>query len=128
MLLQILIELGIGGLLVFILMMVAFFRVCFTLFKKYRMHTEACKKTLALMCAVIALLLTGVVEYIWYDPIIFVMFWSVIGLALAIYRRQIRENTYDDSDFMKCDIEYPIKERKKKLRRKNTRMESGTGE
>ena len=36
----------------------------------------------------------------------------------AIYRRQMRESTYDDSTASRCDIELPIKEKKKKFRRK----------
>lgn len=83
--LQIFIELGIFGFILFIAMLICFLQSGFSLAK----HGE--DKTVRLigcgaMCGVLAALLQGMTDYVWYNYRVFFLFWIVFGLCSAARR------------------------------------------
>ena len=122
---QILIETGIGGIISFILFVTLFVRVCFTVCKKYGKSSEPARIVRALTGGIIALLIFGLVEYVWSDVCVLFLFWAVVGVCLAVYRRKLNDadeyGAYCESECL--DIELPVKERKKTFRRKNRNEE-----
>lgn len=115
--LQIMLEVGIGGILTFAIMILLTLRICFTLFRRYGKEIEASEKALALTCGIVALLIIGVAEHIWSNPCIYMMFFMFVGLVVAIYRRQMLEKISTEEEY-RFDIEYPIKEKRITLRKR----------
>lgn len=103
--LQIVIELGIVGILVFLIMLVAIDRLVFTVFAKCKMKHSVSRYTLGIYGAFSALLLHGMTEYIWYNLRIYLLFFALIGLLAAA--RQIgnrtRISTVNEADC--CDVD-----------------------
>jgi len=84
--LQITIELGIAGLLVFAILILMLVRSSFSLFRKRSFRHFSSVSGLACLSALIALLINGMTEYIWYNNRIYLLFWLVAGLITAIRR------------------------------------------
>lgn len=83
--LQILTELGVGGLALFIILLVAFAASTLNYMR------TACDKKMrifsgAAFCGILAALMQGMTEYIWYNYRIFFVFWVVLGLSVAFRR------------------------------------------
>lgn len=102
---QIVIELGIIGLLIFIVMLISVTRVVFTLFAKCRMKHSVSLFALGVYGALSALLLHGVTDYIWYNMRIYLLFFVLIGLLSAA--RQIGNQTVSDNmnEADCCDVD-----------------------
>ena len=90
--LQLFIEVGIFGFLVFVAMLLCVFQTGFSLAK----HGE--DKTVRLcgcgaLCGVLAALVQGMTDYVWYNYRVFFVFWLMIGLVSAAHRidRALRE-------------------------------------
>lgn len=80
--LQIATELGISGIAVFLLMLFVFMQMNFSyltsaVIKKNRI---VC---IGIFCGLLAFLLAGMTDYVWYNYRIFLMFWIVFGLSAA---------------------------------------------
>lgn len=89
--LQILLEIGIFGLLVFLGAMIIYAQRSFT-FCRDADHSDIPGirpmklYSASLFCGIIAILAQGMTDYVWYNYRIFLMFWLVLGLGSAICR------------------------------------------
>ncbi len=86
--LQIISELGIFGFLVFIAVIVIFMQKAFT----YILHTADRTSevfTAACVCAVTALTVQGLGDYVWYDYRIFSLFFMIMGMCSVCTDRNI---------------------------------------
>jgi len=95
-LMQIVIELGLVGLLVFLTLMLQTLRAAFTLFAKCSLSSAVSVYALALLSALIALFENGMTDYIWYNHRIYAIFFVLIGLirsacTLGLESRPTRE-------------------------------------
>ncbi len=93
--LEILSELGVVGLIVFLISMFLFVQLCLGALKKMpdrRMRVMV----IAGLCATLGALLMGGADYIWYNYSICFLFWAVIGLTAAYVRvgKEETERTY----------------------------------
>ena len=79
---QILIELGIVGLIAFVAVIFIWAQSTFTLHTTERRAEKLYSN--ALLCGVSAVLAQGMTDYIWYNYRVFLMFWLLIGLGAAI--------------------------------------------
>ena len=84
--LQITIELGVAGLIIFAVLLLMLVRSAFTLFRKKSFAHFSSLVCLASLSALMALLLNGVTEYIWYNNRVYLLFWLVAGLITAVRR------------------------------------------
>lgn len=82
--LQITVELGIVGLLVFIALLFFYTQSSLSLHKKDS-RREALIST-AIFCGILSVLAQGMTDYIWYNYRVFLMFWLLIGLGVAVRR------------------------------------------
>lgn len=80
--LQITAELGIVGLIIFIVLLFIFMQSSLE-FHITEKRSEKLYST-ALFCGIISVLAQGMTDYIWYNYRVFLMFWLIIGLASAI--------------------------------------------
>lgn len=83
--LQICVELGAGGLAIFLLAVFFFWQHCFTAIKKTN------EKYIRLsaaggLCAVTGFLLNGLTDYVWYNYRVYLMFWLVVSITTAVCR------------------------------------------
>lgn len=83
--LQILSETGIVGLTVFLLVIVLFVQNCFEYIYRMRKETES-GVVVAGLASVIAVLIMGLTDYVWYNHRVFLMFWMVIAIVNAYIR------------------------------------------
>ena len=92
--LQIAIELGIFGLIIFILAMLSLASQAFTYFSKCRkdgksQNGKSNRLTVAAaLCGVIAVAAQGMTDYVWYNYRIYLMFWLLAGLCAAGVRSE----------------------------------------
>lgn len=108
--LQIIIELGIFGLIVFLAVIFFMTQYCFSFFAAEKMPGHD-YEGMRLICAAglsgtAAILAQGMTDYIWYNYRIFLIFWLVIGLAVAAARSA--EALYSDhgcGGSLSCDNE-----------------------
>ena len=82
---QIFIELGILGFVLFIAMLICFLQSGFSLAKRGEDRTVRLIGCGA-MCGVLAALLQGMTDYVWYNYRVFFLFWIVFGLCSAARR------------------------------------------
>jgi len=82
---QITVEIGIIGLIVFIIAMLLLIKNSISFAAK---TFDAREKllTYAGMCGILSILAQGMTDYVWYNYRIFLMFWLIVGLTTA-YRR-----------------------------------------
>ncbi|MCL2158380.1 MAG: O-antigen ligase family protein [Oscillospiraceae bacterium] len=94
--LQICVELGIVGLVVFLAAMFFFFQYCFTAIKKS--SEKYIKLSVAGgMCAVMGFLINGLTDYVWYNYRVYLMFWLVVSITVAICRFGLKNRAGDES-------------------------------
>ena len=83
--LQILFGLGIGGLIIFAIVMLLYFQMNL----EHIRHTKdrgAILMIAASICGVIGMLVMGMFDFVWYNYRVFFLFWVVMGLACACTR------------------------------------------
>ncbi len=80
--LQILVEIGIVGLIVFLAAMFFYVQGSLTLHVKERRSERLLSA--AVFCGILAVLAQGMTDYIWYNYRVFLMFWLMLGLGAAI--------------------------------------------
>ncbi len=106
--LQILVELGIFGLIIFIIAMLTLFRSGFSLFRKKSMKNSSSVTVLSFMAAITALLINGMTDYVWYNYRIYFLFWFVAGLITAVRRIELKNSVELTGEFDSCDIDIAI--------------------
>jgi len=88
--LQVLSELGAVGLLLVIMIIVFFVQQCFEYIYLARNEGETVF-AVAGLTAVLAVLIMGLTDHIWYNYRVFAMFWAVVGLVCAYIRMGLSE-------------------------------------
>ena len=109
--LQLLAELGIPGLIVFLLIVFLFVQNCFEyLFRVNRREERAF--VIAGIAAVASMLVMGITDHIWYDYRIFLFFWTVIGLVNSYIKYGFSEygryNNYENNTQYASSLEIGI--------------------
>lgn len=89
--LQIITEHGVVALIIFILIIFLFVQSVFS-FGKYESGKSKLTAS-ALMCGILAVLLQGLTDYIWYNYRVYLIFWLVIGLTTAVRRTHSTSDT-----------------------------------
>ena len=79
--LQILVEIGIVGLAIFLVLLFFWAQSCFTLHRNEERREKLIPA--ALFCGLLAVLAQGMTDYIWYNYRVFLMFWLMLGLCAA---------------------------------------------
>lgn len=118
---QIVIELGIVGLLLFFILIVLLLRSAFSLFRARSLKPESSVLVLALTAAVMALLVNGLTDYIWYNSRIFLLFWVVVGLISAGRRIGMRESGLLMREPDACDLDFTLSGKKRRKEREKGR-------
>lgn len=83
--LQILIGMGIGGLLVLVFTVFLFFQMNLE-HLKISQNAEHRRMIMATICTVLATLVMGCFDFVWYNYRIFFMFWVLLGIACSYTR------------------------------------------
>ncbi|MBO5109602.1 MAG: O-antigen ligase family protein [Clostridia bacterium] len=83
--LQITLELGLIGLLIFLALLFFFAQHMCTVFKKTPTAGQRVIPA-AGFCGIIGMLVHGMTDYVWYNYRIFLMFWLIIGLCCSCHR------------------------------------------
>lgn len=88
--LQILIEMGVGGLIAFVAAMVIFVQSVLTFYNRPESGMRRDQVlSVAVMCGALAVLAQGMTDYIWYNYRIYLIFWIMVGLGSAIRRSSV---------------------------------------
>lgn len=109
--LEILIMGGIGALICFALVMFFFSQKCLTYLQKPSSSISRFV-TIASLAGVIAVLIIGMFDYVWYNYRVLFMFWAVIGMGVACIRvgkkeyARVREAHDDCDDAASINIEF----------------------
>lgn len=103
--LQLFIEVGIFGFLVFLAVLICMFQTGFSLAKN---GTDKGVRLIGCgaMCGVLAALVQGMTDYIWYNYRVFLVFWIMIGLVSAARRIDVamRQKLDKESSEYSVDI------------------------
>ena len=91
--LQICVEIGIFGLIIFLAAMFLYVQGAFTLHTREKRDTRLLSA--AIMCGILSVLAQGLTDYIWYNYRVFLMFWLLLGLGVAV--RKILYTSADDN-------------------------------
>lgn len=84
--LRVLIQVGIPGLAIFVIMILLWYAAGFTLLHKCGTKDQATTQHLALLATLTGLLTAGNLFYLWSDPRILLLFWMCAGIARALRR------------------------------------------
>ena len=91
--LQITVELGIVGLIVFLAVLVLYTQSSLSL------HADESRReklvSTAIFCGMLSVLAQGMTDYIWYNYRVFLMFWLMLGLGAAV-RRTLEATARED--------------------------------
>ena len=98
--LQILVELGIVGFVIFAFTMFLFFSKVFTFLKKSE-NRESKLIVGAIACGIIAILIQGLTDYVWYNYRVFSMFWMMLAVATAIINSNNIEIRSEEASVMR---------------------------
>ncbi|MCL1859850.1 MAG: O-antigen ligase family protein [Oscillospiraceae bacterium] len=90
--LQVCVEYGSIGLAVFIFIIFLFMQYCFTAIKKAN-ETYIKLFVAAGLCAVTGFLLNGFTDYVWYNYRVYLMFWLIVSITVAVCRFSLRNQT-----------------------------------
>ncbi len=90
--LQILISMGIGGLVCFAAVMLFYFQKSLE-YMKSPVSRENMLLCAAALCSTLALCIMGLFDYVWYNYRIFFLFWTVLALGISSIRIGKRELT-----------------------------------
>lgn len=82
--LQIVVEIGIFGLIVFLALLFIWAQSCLTFHVTEKRNTKLLGA--ALFSGLVAVLIQGLTDYIWYNYRVFLMFWLMLGLSAAVRR------------------------------------------
>ena len=112
--LQILIGMGIGGLVCFAVIILFYIQNSLEYIK-----SPSCRQSSLLvascLCGIIAMLIMGLFDYVWYNYRIFFMFWAVMALGVACIRvgnKEISRNSIkDEADSYSATLDFEIVKR-----------------
>jgi O-antigen ligase len=97
--LQIAVEMGVLALVMFLAFVFLFAQFSFS-FCKTAMSRSNKLLCLGIFCGVLALLVQGMTDYVWYNYRVFLLFWMVVGLGVAhVYAAKNTEEEMDNIYF-----------------------------
>ena len=80
--LQITVEMGVFALIVFLIFIFLYAQFSFS-FCKSAMNRSNKLLSLGIFSGVLALLIQGLTDYVWYNYRVFLLFWMLVGLGVA---------------------------------------------
>ena len=89
--LQILLDIGIVGLIVFVLIMFMCSQKCFIEIKQIRKNSKSRTMIIAGLSTICGALVMGLTDNIWYNYRVFIMFWIVVALTMSLSKKNVRE-------------------------------------
>lgn len=95
--LRLLVQLGIPGLLLFVVFVLLWYSAGFTLLRKCPPKENNTVLHLGFMASLTGLLLAGNLVYLWSDPRLLLLFWMCAGMARAVRRLAKRYTESDDA-------------------------------
>lgn len=90
-LLQIFVSLGIVGLVIFILIMFTYGQQCFAEIKRRERSSKSRTMIIAGLASISGAFVVGLTDYIWYNYRVFILFWIVMAVTVALVRSNVRE-------------------------------------
>ncbi len=98
---QIALQLGLVGLLLFFVVLFVIARKCFSSSIASSSGKDILLTSRAALAGAVALLSAGLFDYTWYNFRIFFMFWALLGIACAA--TNLHENENSNDDIAECD-------------------------
>lgn len=90
--LEILVEFGIVGALIFTVIMIMYVQKCFVGIKIRSRESKSRVMIAAGLSGICGALVMGMTDHIWYNYRVFLVFWAVAGLTMALVRINENEN------------------------------------
>lgn len=90
--LQILLELGIIGIIIFAIIMLMFSQKCFGSIKQRRRGEPSRALIAAGLASISGVLVAGLVDHAWFNNRVFLTFWIVLALTIALTKMNERED------------------------------------
>ena len=115
-LLQIMLQLGIFGALVFVVMVLMVMRCSFTLFRISSRKNAVSVTNLAFLISLLALLTLGTIDYIWQDYRIYVLFFAVVGMMVASARIGMNGKDLLQKELWTYDVDFSLGDKSLKKR------------
>ncbi len=105
--LQIILDIGIVGLIIFALIIFTYAQKSFFEIKHNTKKSKSRAMIIAGLSAIIGALVMGLTDNIWYNYRVFVMFWIVVALTVSLSKNNVREreSTRIVSNMTSADIE-----------------------
>ncbi len=125
--LQIAIECGIFGLLIFLALLFLFFQSGISFIKHKSDYPESAKMKMAKviclagMSGIFAILVQGMTDYVWYNYRVFFIFWLCLGVTMAARRSAIAERVQPREDPLSLDIPLSVETKPAKNKGVNTK-------
>lgn len=95
--LQIMLEIGVLGALVFALIMIMYMQKCFITVKTRNNKSKAKMMISAGFASIVGALVVGFTDHIWYNYRVFLIFWMVIGLTVALTKINEKERAKEEA-------------------------------
>lgn len=96
-LLQITLELGIIGAVVFAVIMIMYAQKCFIGIKIRGRESKSRAMIAAGLSGICGALVMGITDHIWYNYRVFLVFWAIAGLTMALVRINENENEKENA-------------------------------
>ena len=105
--LQILVEIGIVGLVIFGLIIFMLSQKCFVEIKQGTKKSKSRTMLIAGLSSIVGALVMGLFDDIWYNYRVFIMFWIVVAITVSLSRNNVREreSTRNISNMTTADLE-----------------------
>lgn len=94
---QTMVEYGIVGMILFVLVIFLFAQLCFTAFSKSRL-TAGKYLIGAGFCGIAAFMINGVSDYVWYNYRVYLMFWIIFSITAAVSKFCIKDASAMDAE------------------------------
>ncbi|MBQ9978891.1 MAG: O-antigen ligase family protein [Clostridia bacterium] len=89
--LQITLELGIIGIVIFALILLTYSQKCFSDLKNGNRHSKSEILIAASFSGIVGALVMGLTDHIWYNYRVFLVFWAVLALSVALIKINDKE-------------------------------------
>ena len=90
-LLQILVDIGIVGVIIFVIIMFMYSQKCFVEVKQCERKSKSRTMIIAGLSSIFGVLVVGLADNIWYNYRVFILFWIVLALTSSLARNNVRE-------------------------------------
>lgn len=100
-LLEITLSVGVVGLIVFVVAIVAYVQKCFVGMRGRKSGSKSRTMIAAGFSGILGALVMGLTDYIWYNYRVFLIFWAVIALTVALSKINANENAKREASVQK---------------------------